>query len=82
MSSASDRSSHVTTLGLDYEPSQAHHEIRMQREAELTEEEHQVGALRRHRERQRLGYDSSSPLKQEEQDVEEAPRSNSSGRWT
>ncbi|KAJ7304844.1 hypothetical protein DFH08DRAFT_902892 [Mycena albidolilacea] len=73
MSSASDWS--FMTLRLDYEPSQVHHEIYMQREAELTEEEHQYGALTRHQKRQQLGHKSSSPLKQEGQDVEEAPQS-------
>ncbi|KAJ7754738.1 hypothetical protein B0H14DRAFT_3166468 [Mycena olivaceomarginata] len=44
--------------------SQAHHEIRMMKEAELTEEERQLAALARHRKRQRKGYSPlTSPVK-------------------
>ncbi|KAJ7208668.1 hypothetical protein GGX14DRAFT_395819 [Mycena pura] len=61
--------SSFTTLGLDYEPSQAHHEIRIMREVELTEEERQSAALDRHRKRQRKGYSPlTSPVKPESKD--------------
>jgi hypothetical protein len=69
-------SSHATTLGLDYEPSQADHEIRMMREAELTEEERNAAALDRHRKRQRLGHSPpTSPPKQGSEDNGDFPRS-------
>ncbi|KAF8185556.1 hypothetical protein K438DRAFT_1765780 [Mycena galopus ATCC 62051] len=68
-------SSHATTLGLDYEQSQAHHEIRVLREAELTEEERNAGALCRHRKRQRLGHSPPTSPKQESEDHDEMVRS-------
>lgn len=65
-----------TTLGLDYEPSQEHHEIRMMREAELTEEERDAAAVARHRKRQRKGYSPlTSPVRQESEENQEVPRS-------
>ena len=58
-------SSHATTLGLDYDQSQAHHKIHMMREAELTEEEPNAAALYRHQKHQWLGYSPpTSPPKQ------------------
>ncbi|KAJ7321902.1 hypothetical protein DFH08DRAFT_888877 [Mycena albidolilacea] len=62
-------SSHATTLGLDYEPSQADHEICMMREAKLTEEERNAAALDQHRKRQCLGHSPpTSPPKQGSED--------------
>ncbi|KAJ7153663.1 hypothetical protein C8R46DRAFT_1357075 [Mycena filopes] len=68
--------SSFTTLGLDYEQSQAHQPIRDEYEAGLTQEQLDKAALGRHRKRQRIGHSApSSPVKQEEASSDEAPRS-------
>ncbi|KAJ7315738.1 hypothetical protein DFH08DRAFT_820313 [Mycena albidolilacea] len=64
------------TLDVDYEQSQAHHEIHVLWEAELTEQEHNEAVLHRHQKHQQLGnLPSTSPPKDKSHNHDEMVRS-------